>query len=122
MLVDKRRYDPPSPAQLLSDLPADLVELCDALIRRDPAQRPDTQAMLARFNALSLEATQTTMGGVTDAPLVGRVSQLAALRAAYRALAAGRSSIVYVHGSSGMGKSVLVRRGLDEMEQPGHSQ
>jgi len=117
MLVDKRRYDPPSPAQLLSDLPADLVELCDALIRRDPAQRPDTQAMLARFNALSLEATQTTMGGVTDAPLVGRVSQLAALRAAYRALAAGRSSIVYVHGSSGMGKSVLVRRGLDEISR-----
>ena len=117
MLVDKRRYDPPSPAQLLPDLPADLVELCDALIQRDPTQRPDTQAMLARFNALSLETTQTTLGGAADSPLFGRTPQLVALRAAYRALASGRPSVVYVHGSSGMGKSVLVRRGLDEISR-----
>ncbi len=49
VLVDKRRHEPPSAADLVHDLPPDLVELCDGLLRRDPTARPGGPNSRARW-------------------------------------------------------------------------
>jgi hypothetical protein len=50
-----------------------------------------------------------------EAPFVGRASHLDALRRAFRGVKEGRSVAVHVRGASGMGKTALVRRFLDEI-------
>ncbi len=114
VLMDKRRLDPPSPADLVPDLPADLVALCDALLRRDPTARPGATDILSRLTAHD-ERLETLTAMPALRTLVGRETHLAALAAAWREAGAGQGAAVYVHGSSGMGKSALIRHFLDAL-------
>jgi predicted ATPase len=50
-------------------------------------------------------------------PLVGRAQHLASLAAAFRRSREGHAVIAYVHGASGMGKTVLIRRFLHELQR-----
>src|SRR5690606_2021009 len=89
-----------------ADLPDDLVELCERMLRRDPAERPSTAELLARF-AIDVE----------DGPMfVGRTAELDTLRAAFDAMVSGRSArAVFIAGESGIGKTALARRFVDEL-------
>ena len=97
----------PSPRLRAANLPDDLVELCQRLLRRDPAERPTTDELMAQF---AIEADDA-------APVfVGRAAELDALRAAFDAVIAERGArAVIVTGESGIGKSALVARFLDEL-------
>src|SRR5262249_50644591 len=48
-------------------------------------------------------------------PFVGRESHLAALHDAYRAARQGGTVVVFIHGRSGAGKSLLVQRFLEDL-------
>jgi eukaryotic-like serine/threonine-protein kinase len=106
-LIDAKRTPPPRVAEAA---PADLAELCERLLAPDPARRPDGAEVLARLG---------TAGAITAAPpsdvFVGRRAELGALHAA---LAASRHAAVavVVEGPSGLGKTALVRRFLDEIQ------
>ena len=103
----KITLDAPSPRRFAADLPDDLVELCERLLRRDPAERPGTAELLARFG-LDVEETGPVF--------VGRAAELDTLRAAFDATVAGKAArAVIVAGESGIGKSALARRFLDEL-------
>jgi len=115
----KQESEPVPPSELSPGIPPDLDELCRALLRRDPAQRP-SGADVAR-------ALKGVVGrGPAEAPappvpagspvFVGRERHLEALRDAFRTLKAGRALTVAVHGGSGMGKTALVRRFLEELK------
>ncbi len=106
-LEAKVTVDAPSPRERTADLPADLVELCERLLRREPGRRPGAAELLERF-------------GLHDAgpvpSFVGRASELDALRASFDAgLATGSARAVVITGESGIGKSALARRFLDEL-------
>ncbi len=114
ILTDKQRVDPPPPRELLPSIPEDLDTLCRALLHRDPEKRPAGKDVLRWLGSEESTASlvRSTSSSVTSAPFVGREDQMEQLMDSFRAARKGRTVAVFVHGSSGMGKSALVRRFL----------
>ncbi|WP_437678120.1 serine/threonine-protein kinase [Sorangium sp. So ce131] len=128
VLLQKQREQPPPPSALARGVPPDLDALCAELLRRDPRERPPAPEVLRRLEPPRGEAggdagapqrpaarsggSSASTGG---APFVGRELHLEALRAAYERARGGRATTVHLHGTSGMGKTALVRRFLDEL-------
>lgn len=116
LLLEKRD----APRALPPGLPADLCELCTDLLEPNPARRPGDEAVAARLGLdLAAERARASFRSqlqFTRGQFVGRQRELTAL---HEALArAGRERdlvIVRVSGESGLGKSALVRRFLDEV-------
>jgi len=112
--VMRKKQLEPAPAVLLEapDAPPELARLCAALLDPDPRRRPDGRAVLdalGREPSLATATVQRTASG----PFVGREGQLAAL---HRALLDARHHgvAVFVRAASGMGKSALVARFLQD--------
>ena len=113
VLSEKRNLEPSRPQTRDSEMPADLVELCMQLLERDPARRPNGDAVLRRLGAARQRAPALRLATPSvDAPLIGRERQMAELDHAFAAARDGQAVAVYVHGPSGIGKSALVDRFL----------
>ena len=112
ILMEKQRRDPPRPAAMFQDVPEELDRLCMDLLERDPARRPSGEEILRQFGGTAAEASRAAE---KRRLFVGRESQLATLRAAFADICQGRTVAVLVHGRSGVGKSSLIQRFLDEL-------
>jgi hypothetical protein len=110
----KQIESPLPPIEVDASAPADLSRLCVALLARDPAARPDGRAILEALGQAPSAALTTLERVAVARPFIGRGAELAALRSAF-ADARTRTVAVFVHGESGIGKSQLVRRLLDEI-------
>jgi serine/threonine protein kinase len=111
VLRAKQQSDAPPPSRLVDGVPRDLDEICQSLLRRDPAQRLSGRHLLARLGRDS-----TVSAGERPRPevsFVGRERQLAVLESAFADTREGRTALVQVFGRSGMGKTTLVRHFLD---------
>ena len=116
VLVEKQRDEPPPPHELVPDVPEDLDRLCHALLRRDPDSRPTEMEILATLRLDIPPAEKKLPPQPTrEAPFIGRIAQLEVLWRSYRAMKEGGTVAVYVRGASGMGKTALVRRFLEEI-------
>jgi hypothetical protein len=105
----KLETDPPPPSEVVHGLPADLNDLCVALLRREPTARPTGTEVCRRLGV--------TPPSPPRPPFVGRTQQLAELKNSLAAARSGRTVAACVHGRSGSGKSALIDRflcGLDE--------
>jgi eukaryotic-like serine/threonine-protein kinase len=118
ILSDKVRFEPPPPRELRKAIPEDLDRLCVDLLRRKPEGRPNGREVLRRLGLIEGAAppvrTLQTHQTVTHS-FVGRESALEQLRAAYERSREGACVRTWVKGPSGMGKTALVRRFLDEL-------
>jgi tetratricopeptide (TPR) repeat protein len=118
ILLDKQNIDPPAPGALVPGIPDDLNALCVELLCRDPAARPSDRDVLRRLGgeAAGGPAQRATpgYGQAPRVPLIGREEQIAALAAGLAAVKQGRTVICAVHGRSGVGKSALIERFLDD--------
>jgi hypothetical protein len=117
VLVQKRESPAPSPsAATLGRVPADLEELCTALLDPDPARRPVGRDVLRALQRHS-PAPRTRQFGLSrpQSPFVGRQAELEGLRAALDCARTVRTTVVTVHGTSGIGKTALVRSFLEEL-------
>jgi hypothetical protein len=124
VLRKKQDLDPPGPASLVQGIPDDLCALCGDLLRRDPRQRPTGDEVLRRLSAepaASTPAPATGIPATTEVPLIGRAGHLQALEAALDACRQGRAVRLYVHGSSGVGKTALVQCFLDALKESGEA-
>lgn len=122
VLADKAVQDPASPDTLVPGLPPDLVELCMALLARDPAVRPTGEEVLRRLGVSDVARTSDAFPGYrAEAVVVGRERHLAELDGAFDRAASGEATTVYVTGPSGMGKSTLVYRFLDRLNREGRA-
>ena len=121
VLRRKQVDDAPAPRTLVPDVPADLDALCLDLLRRRPERRPSGAEVLRRLRPPDAPAEVVAPAPLapppSSAPFVGRVEELARLREAYAILRSGQAITVSVNGSSGMGKTALVRRFLDELRR-----
>ncbi|HEX2573133.1 MAG TPA: protein kinase [Polyangia bacterium] len=126
MMADKLLRAPPPPSSFMPGLPADLVALCMELLERDPSRRPSGKAILERLQSAPAHPSPhrpapTPHGGLhggspASSVFVGRAAELGALREALVEMRGGRPVVALVHGPSGMGKSALIERFLDEVQ------
>jgi eukaryotic-like serine/threonine-protein kinase len=107
----KVNQDPPDPRTLVEGVPDDLAELCLALLRRDPAARPSGHEILRAVGERTDKEAPSRQGEATW--LLGREPHFTALDAAFTTVREGRAVLCHLHGSSGMGKTALLRRYLD---------
>src|ERR1700682_2071611 len=118
MMWEKQHRAPAAPSDLSLGIPEDLDRLCRDLLRGNPKERPTGEEILRRLaGPRPRRSTAITPASARLAPFVGRQSHLAALEAAYHATRRTGVVTVYVHGSSGTGKTVLVRRFLDGLRR-----
>jgi tetratricopeptide (TPR) repeat protein len=117
ILKDKLSAEPWPPRTFAPGVPEDLDALCQQLLRRRPEERPTGADVLRRLGAAAAVPEEVAVprpaGG--RGPFVGREHYLGALADAYRATRAGRAVTVYVRGRSGVGKSLLVQRFLEDL-------
>jgi len=109
----KMETDPPPPSSLVFGLPADLNDLCVALLRRNPGARPTGGEVCRRLGV--------TPPSPPRPPFVGRTEQLAALADALSGTRSGRTVVACLHGRSGSGKSALLDRFLFGLEERGEA-
>jgi len=118
VMMDKQNLDPPAPSQISPNIPPELDDLCTRLLRRTPEQRPAGSEVLRVLGAAETTRLQQPLLASSIAspaqatPFVGRGRYLDELENAFTATCRGLTVTVYVHGSSGMGKSALVRHYL----------
>lgn len=114
----KKACDPPDPRCLASSIPDDLRELCMALLQRDPAERADA-ARILRHCGPAMSASADSMAErvrrARAGEFVGRRDQLAEMMRAYHRTRRGTTSVVFVCGESGVGKSALVNHFLEAL-------
>jgi serine/threonine protein kinase len=118
ILSDKQTDDPSPPSIVREEVPEDLEQLAMELLRRDPSERPRGRRVLERLGVVrpTLPSTVvTTPPGTAVGPFVGRATHVAALHEAFERVLGGRPTTLHVRGPSGMGKSALVRRAIDEI-------
>jgi serine/threonine protein kinase len=113
ILTDKLERDPRPPVQLLPETPADLSDLCMALLRRSPGERPLGAEVIARLGGLADHDTSRSV-------FVGRASALRVLQAAMAEAAHGLT-LASVHGPSGAGKSTLLLQFFAELAHDDHT-
>jgi len=109
VLDQKQTGSPPSLGDIIPTAPADLRDLCEALLCRDPSERPSGREVLAR---LGVQESRERLR--VEELLVGRDAQVQTLRDALARVRAGHPAVVFVRGRSGAGKSHLVRHFLAE--------
>ncbi|MCC7535680.1 MAG: protein kinase [Deltaproteobacteria bacterium] len=115
LFLQKQQRDPPLPSKFVTGVPEDLEELCMALLRRDPELRPSAADVLARLPAVETRPFRTRAAR-RSGPFVGRERHLSALGDAFRSVRGeGVTATALVPGRSGMGKSALLRRFLDDV-------
>lgn len=121
ILHAKTTRDPAPPSRWRRDIPPALEQLCMALLQREPEARPDFTDILARLGETVPPPAAALVRGPPSELTIGRDTELATLRQAFDAIRQGQAVTVHVRGSSGMGKSTLVRTFLDECAATPHS-
>ncbi|MBL8955083.1 MAG: AAA family ATPase [Myxococcaceae bacterium] len=113
VLIDKQRQPAPPVKDRAPHAPDDLARLADALLARAPEARPDAAAVLAAVGVAP------ALRAAPDTTFVGRAEHLETLRRELARARAGEPRVVQITGSSGIGKSALARRFLDEASDAG---
>jgi tetratricopeptide (TPR) repeat protein len=117
VVLQKQEQVPPSPKSLGIAAPADLEDLCMRLLHFNPAERPTAREILARLGVVSRASAPDRSTSSEGAVFVGRARELATLAEAYASAAGGETITVLVRGVSGIGKSALIRRFLQDLRR-----
>lgn len=115
LLMDKQVEDAVPPRTINARVPAELDALCVALLARDPLARPKGEKVLEQLAATGIVPHSPPSLSTLSATFVGRTGALAQLDAAFEQARRARAAVVHIHGRSGMGKTTLVRRFLDQL-------
>jgi len=127
-LLSKQVHEPPMISESFPQVQRVWNELCRDLMARLPADRPTAQMVLERLGQIehSFDSPRSTASHslsnsseVMDRasmPFVGRQAEMEELRNAYRYSCGGHPIVVSVQGTSGVGKTALVERFLEELD------
>ncbi len=121
VLMAKHYQEPPAPSTVAEGVPRDLEQLCMDLLQFEPGARPRGREIFRRLSSRSSRppAPSRPPRSVVPAgaPFVGRTDEMATLRRALADVVGKKHAVsVVVHGESGVGKSSLARRFLDELK------
>ncbi|MBT3219539.1 MAG: protein kinase, partial [Proteobacteria bacterium] len=114
ILTAKQDYDPSPPKDLVPGVPDDLNDLCQALLRRDPIQRPTENEILR-----ALQSRRPVVGGAQEmirSRFQFRDEQMQQLEDAFQTARWGKSVVCLVRGDQGTGKTTLVREFIKQIK------
>ena len=111
VISQKLESEPPRPGDVAPDVAPDLADLCVDLMALRAEDRPDHSNILQRLGA---EPERVATPRATSTPLVGRDLQLDRLEEAYQGSLSGEPVFVCVHGPSGIGKTTLLEKFVNE--------
>ncbi len=119
-LIERQSALPPPIENDDGELPEDLCALCMELLRPTPGDRPSGDEV-ARWLGVDPDAERRRVGFRSklrhgSGPFVGRAHELSVLHEALERSREGRSVVVRVLGESGVGKTTVVRRFLEDVE------
>jgi hypothetical protein len=118
ILTAKQRQEAPPARQREPSIPAELNTLVADLIRFSPSERPTGLQILDRLGertpSAATRAAQASSMSV-NRRFVGRKDELDRLRDAFETSQLGRGCVAFISGESGVGKSALVRRFVEDM-------
>ncbi len=109
--------DPPPPRKINPAVPPPLDALCMALLERDPAVRAGAHEIYDAFGRTPSLETQAVERAAVAIPFIGRSAELAEMLIALDEAAGGACVFMPVIGGSGTGKSALVRRFVDSLDE-----
>jgi len=121
ILRAKIEREPPPPRAWNRLVPADLDDLCSALLKPQPEHRLGGTEILRRAGIDAphdeLAPSGSTLAAVPERAreLIGRAREARALREVFAEVRAGNAATALVHGASGMGKTALVEDFLDDV-------
>ena len=117
VLMDKQQTEPPRPRDIVPDVPEHLDALCTALLQKNPADRPTGPQILQQLGRPMQEEAPLSVSLPVNLPghFVGRARELEQMQSALRKARSGQAQVVLVEGRSGVGKSTLIRRFLDQL-------
>lgn len=101
----RTRGDGPRPSSVMEGVPEDLDELCEQLLKRDPAARPSADAVLA---VLAGRVSRPPVWTSSVSRFVDRSPELDALEQALEAAGSTGATLHLIGGPSGIGKSSLL--------------
>jgi serine/threonine protein kinase len=122
VMLRKQTEQPPAPVEINPQADELLSELCMALIRRDPSQRPTGAEIIVRLGItgnrqpLSRIRRHSTVS-VPAHGLLGREQELQRLYQAYAKARKGSMAMTIVEGGSGIGKTCLIEAFLADLLQ-----
>ena len=116
VIVQKQRGLTAAPGALVPSVPSDLDRICRDLLIVDPETRLSGQQLLLFLGVDPSNDAEPISQVTHGAPFVGRRRELEILRRAYDDSRKGRALTALVLGESGLGKSALVRRLLEQLE------
>ena len=119
ILTDKQNCDPTAPRELVPEVPDDLSELCMRMLTRSVEQRPSGHRILRQLGGPRRPISRLTHSSSSslDTQFVGRSADLSVLKNAFERTRKGQTVVVFVHGSSGVGKTALIRRFLQQVRE-----
>jgi tRNA A-37 threonylcarbamoyl transferase component Bud32 len=119
ILTKKDATDPPAPQEVNPSADPELSRLCMQLLQRDPARRPQGEEILGQLGGESMPTAQPEVdyAPASDSTpvFVGRAEETRTLRGCYRDACIGNVVTVLVEGISGIGKTALVERFLEQI-------
>ena len=114
ILADKQSRVPPAPSSLVPQLPLDLDGLCVDLLRIEPNERPDFDAIRRRLTPSAPPQSEVEYSGGF---FIGRHQEMETLSRALAETRNGQARTVLLHGESGVGKSAAMRRFADQASE-----
>jgi eukaryotic-like serine/threonine-protein kinase len=111
ILTAKRHNIPAPPSEHVDGIPADLDQLCLALLQIAPERRPQARAIKRTLAPDKERASAAPAAGsrtARSAAFEGRDQELEQIEQAFARACAGAPQVVLVQGESGIGKSALV--------------
>lgn len=118
ILHQKMESAPPPPSMFNPLVPADLDDLCTALLRPRPSDRLTGSELMERIGidaSAGGVARTSSVHAARSRSLIGRDREARELRDAFAEVRAGKPITLLVHGTSGVGKTALVERFLAEL-------
>jgi eukaryotic-like serine/threonine-protein kinase len=115
VLTQKQSIEPPAPGSLIPGIPPLLNDLCVDLLRRDPTKRPTGPEILQRLGSTAIVTPVARPKPSASSPFVGRQRHLRSLREAFDATLDGQQTTVCIAGTSGIGKTSLMRTFLERL-------
>ncbi|MGC4086749.1 MAG: serine/threonine-protein kinase [Polyangiaceae bacterium] len=117
IVADKILKVAPRASSIAERVPADLDELCQCLLAREPEDRPSARDIRATLEMPAVDGQRTSLAprNVSKPPFVGRRQELSQLRDCYSEAALGQVVLAVVAAPSGMGKSALIAHFIASM-------